>query len=73
MTTVHAYTADQKIVDSPHQDLRSARAAAINIVPTTTGESAAVALGIPDLNGKLDGRDRRVTGRTGFDTAVFSE
>jgi len=60
MTTVHGYTGDQRIVDGPHKDLRRARAAAINIVPTTTGAAIAVGLVIPELNGKLDGMAIRV-------------
>lgn len=55
MTTVHAYTNDQRILDLPHKDLRRARAAAMNIVPTTTGAAAAVGLVLPELKGKLDG------------------
>ena len=55
MTTVHAYTNDQRILDLPHSDLRRARAAAMNIVPTTTGAAAAVGLVLPELKGKLDG------------------
>lgn len=65
MTTVHAYTADQQIVDGPHKDLRRARAAAINIVPTTTGAAKAVGLVLPHLNGKLDGGAIRVPVPTG--------
>jgi len=60
MTTVHAYTADQRIVDGPHKDLRRARAAAANIVPTTTGAAKAVTEVIPELLGKLDGIAIRV-------------
>jgi glyceraldehyde 3-phosphate dehydrogenase len=60
MTTVHAYTNDQRIADLVHKDLRRARAAAINIIPTTTGAAAAVGKVIPDLNGKLDGCALRV-------------
>ncbi|MFT4311548.1 MAG: type I glyceraldehyde-3-phosphate dehydrogenase [Candidatus Woesearchaeota archaeon] len=60
MTTVHAYTADQRIVDGPHSDLRRARAAAQNIVPTTTGAARAVTKVIPHLKGKLDGMAIRV-------------
>jgi glyceraldehyde 3-phosphate dehydrogenase len=55
MTTVHAYTNDQRILDLPHKDLRRARAAALSIIPTTTGAAKAVALVIPDLKGKFDG------------------
>ncbi len=60
MTTVHAYTADQRLVDAPHKDLRRARSAAINVVPTTTGAAVAVTKVIPSLNGKLDGMALRV-------------
>ncbi len=60
MTTVHAYTNDQRILDLPHSDLRRARAAAMNIVPTTTGAAAAVGLVLPELKGKLDGFAMRV-------------
>lgn len=60
MTTVHSFTADQRIVDGPHKDLRRARAAANNIVPTTTGAAVAVGKVLPHLNGKLDGMAIRV-------------
>ncbi len=60
MTTVHAYTNDQRILDLPHSDLRRARAAALSIIPTTTGAARAVALVIPDLKGKFDGYALRV-------------
>jgi len=60
MTTVHAYTNDQRILDLPHKDLRRARAAAMNIVPTTTGAAPAVGLVLPELKGKLDGFAMRV-------------
>jgi glyceraldehyde 3-phosphate dehydrogenase len=60
MTTVHAYTNDQKILDLPHSDLRRARAAAMSIIPTTTGAAKAVGLVIPELNGKLNGLAMRV-------------
>ncbi len=60
MTTVHAYTNDQRILDLPHKDLRRARAAACNIIPTTTGAAKAVALVIPELKGKFDGFSLRV-------------
>ena len=60
MTTIHAYTNDQKILDLPHSDLRRARAAALSIIPTTTGAAKAVALVIPDLKGKFDGYALRV-------------
>ncbi len=65
MTTVHAYTGDQNIQDAPHKDLRRARAAAINIVPTTTGAAKAVGLVLPHLDGKLDGGAIRVPVPTG--------
>ena len=60
MTTIHAYTNDQRILDLPHKDLRRARAAALNIIPTTTGAAKAMALVIPDLKGKFDGYSLRV-------------
>jgi glyceraldehyde 3-phosphate dehydrogenase len=60
MTTVHSYTNDQVILDQPHKDLRRARAAAINIIPTTTGAAKALALVIPELKGKVDGFSLRV-------------
>jgi glyceraldehyde 3-phosphate dehydrogenase len=65
MTTIHAYTADQRLQDAPHADLRRARAAAINIIPTTTGAAQAVGLVIPELAGKLDGLAMRVPTPTG--------
>ena len=55
MTTIHAYTADQRLIDMPHRDLRRARAAAINLIPATTGAAKAIGLVIPELNGKLHG------------------
>jgi glyceraldehyde 3-phosphate dehydrogenase len=60
MTTIHSYTNDQRILDLPHKDLRRARAAALNIIPTTTGAARAVALVIPELKGKFDGYALRV-------------
>jgi len=60
MTTVHAYTNDQRILDMPHKDLRRARAAAMNIIPTSTGAAKALSLVIPELKGKLDGFALRV-------------
>ncbi len=60
MTTVHSYTGDQRVLDFPHKDLRRARAAAVNIIPTTTGAARAIALVIPELEGKLDGMSLRV-------------
>jgi glyceraldehyde 3-phosphate dehydrogenase len=68
MTTIHAYTADQNLMDGPHRDLRRARSAALNIVPTTTGAAKAVALVIPSLKGKLDGFAMRVPVPTGSAT-----
>jgi glyceraldehyde 3-phosphate dehydrogenase len=65
MTTVHAYTGDQRLVDLPHKDLRRARAAALNIVPTTTGTAKALGLVIPELAGKLHGYAARVPVATG--------
>jgi len=65
MTTIHAYTNDQKILDLPHKDPRRARAAAVNIIPTTTGAAAAVGLVIPELSGKLDGMAVRVPVKDG--------
>ncbi len=68
MTTIHAYTGDQRIHDAPHKDLRRARAAALNMVPTTTGAARAVALVLPELKGKLDGYAMRVPTPTGSAT-----
>jgi glyceraldehyde 3-phosphate dehydrogenase (phosphorylating) len=65
MTTVHAYTSDQRLVDFPHRDPRRARAAALNIVPTTTGAAKAIGLVIPELDGKLQGYAARVPVPTG--------
>ena len=65
MTTVHAYTADQNLQDGPHKDLRRARAAALNIVPSTTGAAKAIGLVLPELKGKLDGFALRVPVPTG--------
>ncbi|MCX2732436.1 type I glyceraldehyde-3-phosphate dehydrogenase [Saccharopolyspora sp. NFXS83] len=65
MTTVHAYTADQNLQDGPHKDLRRARGAAINVVPTSTGAAKAIGLVLPELNGKLDGYAMRVPVPTG--------
>jgi glyceraldehyde 3-phosphate dehydrogenase len=65
ITTIHAYTSDQNLQDGPHKDLRRARAAAINMVPTTTGAAKAVGLVLPDLKGKLDGNAVRVPTPTG--------
>ncbi|MFA6170931.1 MAG: type I glyceraldehyde-3-phosphate dehydrogenase [Patescibacteria group bacterium] len=60
MTTIHAYTSDQNLIDNPHKDLRRARSAAINMIPTTTGAARAVAKAIPELKGKFDGMAIRV-------------
>merc|ERR1712187_971574 len=60
MTTTHSYTGDQRLLDASHRDLRRARAAALNIVPTTTGAAKAVALVLPELKGKLNGIALRV-------------
>ena len=68
MTTVHAYTSDQNLLDAPHKDLRRARSAATNIVPTSTGAAKAVALVLPNLKGKLDGYALRVPVPTGSAT-----
>jgi glyceraldehyde 3-phosphate dehydrogenase len=65
MTTIHAYTQDQNLQDGPHKDLRRARAAAINIVPTSTGAAKAIGRVLPELNGKLDGYALRVPVPTG--------
>lgn len=65
ITTIHAYTADQRIQDAPHRDLRRARAAAVSIVPTSTGAAKAVGLVLPHLKGKLDGIATRVPTPTG--------
>ncbi len=65
MTTIHAYTADQRLQDMPHKDLRRARAAAINLIPTTTGAAKAVGLVLPELNGKLNGLAMRAPVATG--------
>ncbi|MFL5826410.1 MAG: type I glyceraldehyde-3-phosphate dehydrogenase [Thermoleophilaceae bacterium] len=65
MTTVHAYTADQQLQDTPHKDLRRARAAAINLVPTSTGAAKAIGLVIPELDGKLNGISVRAPVPTG--------
>jgi glyceraldehyde 3-phosphate dehydrogenase len=60
MTTIHSYTNDQRILDLPHKDLRRARAAALNIIPTTTGAAKAIGKVVPELKGKLDGIALRV-------------
>ncbi|OLF19513.1 type I glyceraldehyde-3-phosphate dehydrogenase [Actinophytocola xanthii] len=68
MTTIHAYTQDQNLQDAPHKDLRRARAAALSIVPTSTGAAKAIGLVLPELNGKLDGYALRVPVPTGSAT-----
>ena len=68
MTTIHAYTQDQNLQDGPHKDLRRARAAALNVVPTSTGAAKAVSLVLPELKGKLDGFAMRVPIPTGSAT-----
>jgi len=73
MTTVHAYTADQNLQDGPHKDLRRARAAALNIVPTSTGAAKAIGLVLPELKGKLDGYALRVPVPTGSITDLTLE
>jgi len=73
MTTIHAYTQDQNLQDAPHKDLRRARAAAINMVPTTTGAAKAVALVLPELKGKLDGYAMRIPIPTGSATDLTFE
>jgi len=73
MTTVHAYTQDQNLQDGPHKDLRRARAAAINIVPTSTGAAKAIGLVMPELQGKLDGYALRVPIPTGSATDLTAE
>jgi glyceraldehyde 3-phosphate dehydrogenase len=60
MTTIHSYTNDQTVLDFPHKDLRRARAAAVNMIPTTTGAAKAIGLVVPELRGKLDGYSMRV-------------
>ena len=73
MTTVHAYTQDQNLQDGPHKDLRRARAAALNIVPTSTGAAKAIGLVLPELKGKLDGYALRVPIPTGSVTDLTVE
>lgn len=73
MTTIHAYTQDQNLQDAPHKDLRRARAAAINIVPTSTGAAKAIGLVMPELKGKLDGYALRVPTPTGSATDLTFE
>ncbi|MGO1639007.1 type I glyceraldehyde-3-phosphate dehydrogenase [Ancrocorticia populi] len=73
MTTIHAYTGDQRLQDAPHSDLRRARAAALNMIPTKTGAAQAVALVIPELKGKFDGLAVRVPTPTGSLTDLTFE
>jgi glyceraldehyde 3-phosphate dehydrogenase len=73
MTTIHAYTGDQNLQDGPHKDLRRARAAAINLVPTSTGAAKAISLVLPELKGKLDGYAIRVPVPTGSATDLTIE
>jgi len=68
MTTIHAYTQDQNLQDGPHKDLRRARAAALNVVPTSTGAAKAIGLVLPELKGRLDGYALRVPVPTGSAT-----
>jgi glyceraldehyde 3-phosphate dehydrogenase len=65
MTTIHAYTNDQRVLDLPHSDMRRARAAAINLIPTSTGAARAIGLVLPDLQGKIDGMSMRAPVPTG--------
>ncbi|MHB1067691.1 MAG: type I glyceraldehyde-3-phosphate dehydrogenase, partial [Candidatus Nanopelagicales bacterium] len=73
MTTIHAYTNDQNVLDYPHKDLRRARAAALNMIPTTTGAAKAIALVMPQLKGRLDGYAMRVPVPTGSATDLTVE
>lgn len=73
MTTVHSYTNDQNILDLPHKDLRRARAAALNIIPTSTGAARAIGTIIPELKGKLDGTSLRVPTPTGSITDLVAQ
>ncbi|CAN5286431.1 type I glyceraldehyde-3-phosphate dehydrogenase [soil metagenome] len=73
MTTIHAYTGDQNLQDGPHKDLRRARAAAVNIVPTSTGAAKAIGLVLPEMKGKLDGYALRVPVPTGSATDLTVE
>jgi glyceraldehyde 3-phosphate dehydrogenase len=73
MTTIHAYTNDQVILDFPHKDLRRARAAATNMIPTSTGAAKAISLVLPELKGKLDGYAMRVPVPTGSATDLTVE
>jgi glyceraldehyde 3-phosphate dehydrogenase len=73
MTTIHAYTSDQRLQDAPHKDPRRARAAAINLVPTSTGAAKAVGLVLPELNGKLNGISVRAPVPTGSVVDLVAE
>ena len=73
MTTIHAYTNDQVILDFPHKDLRRSRAAALSIIPTSTGAAKAISLVLPELKGKLDGYALRVPVPTGSATDLTVE
>ena len=73
MTTIHAYTQDQNLLDGPHKDLRRARAAALSIIPTSTGAAKAIGLVLPDLKGRLDGYALRVPTPTGSATDLTFE
>ena len=73
MTTIHAYTNDQVILDYPHKDLRRARAAAVNMIPTSTGAAKAIGLALPELKGKLDGYAMRVPVPTGSATDLTAQ
>jgi glyceraldehyde 3-phosphate dehydrogenase len=73
MTTVHSYTNDQQLLDFPHKDLRRARAAALSIIPTTTGAARAIGQIIPDLKGKIDGTSLRVPTPTGSITDFVAQ
>ena len=72
MTTIHSYTNDQVILDFPHKDLRRARAAALSMIPTTTGAAKALKLVIPELAGKLDGSSIRFVSQTVLSQRVLS-
>ena len=73
MTTIHAYTGDQNLLDAPHKDMRRARSAAMNVVPTSTGAAKAIGLVMPELKGKLDGYALRVPVPTGSATDLTFE
>jgi glyceraldehyde 3-phosphate dehydrogenase len=73
MTTIHAYTSDQRLLDAPHRDLRRARAAAVNVIPTSTGAAKAIGLVIPEMKGRLDGIAMRVPVTDGSATDLFAQ